>query len=301
MTASADGKRFLIVGNDDFHAVVFFVQHDLDDFGGRQSVYDKGRGIGRPLNDVDFFALQFVDDRLNAHAAHTDAGADGINRRIGRGHRHFRARTGVAGNGFDFNHTVINFGNFLREQLRQKLRMRAGQKDLRPAGFQTHVHNVSADSVARAERFAANHFVPTQNGFGAADIDNHAARFNAFDNAVNDFADTVFILVILADAFGIADFLTDNLFRRLRRNTAEVNGRQLVDNEIADVEFRVFFLGFADTDLRRLVFDFGVIRNDFDKAIQTDFARFAVNLRANIVLCAVFRATRFLNRQFHRR
>jgi hypothetical protein len=35
-------------------------------------------GIRRPRDDVDFLALQFVDDGLHAAAAHTDAGADRV-------------------------------------------------------------------------------------------------------------------------------------------------------------------------------------------------------------------------------
>ncbi len=51
---------------------------DLGDFGRRQRVHDERRLVRLPGNDVDLFALQFLDDRLVAAAAHTDAGADGI-------------------------------------------------------------------------------------------------------------------------------------------------------------------------------------------------------------------------------
>jgi len=39
-------------------------------------------GVGRPGNDIDLLALQLVDHRLNARAAHADAGADRIDRGI---------------------------------------------------------------------------------------------------------------------------------------------------------------------------------------------------------------------------
>jgi hypothetical protein len=53
---------------------------------------------GVPLDDVDLFALQFVDDRLHAAAAHTDAGADRIDRRILRAdHGDLGAAARIAG------------------------------------------------------------------------------------------------------------------------------------------------------------------------------------------------------------
>jgi hypothetical protein len=45
---------------------------------GCQRVDDEGRDIVRPRHDVDFLALQFADNRLNAGAAHTDAGTDRV-------------------------------------------------------------------------------------------------------------------------------------------------------------------------------------------------------------------------------
>ena len=49
---------------------------------GAKRVHDEGRRVRRPLNDVDLFALQLGHNRLNAAAAHADAGADRIDRRI---------------------------------------------------------------------------------------------------------------------------------------------------------------------------------------------------------------------------
>ena len=43
LAAAADGERQLLVGNDDFDAVGFLVEHDLGDFGRLQRVDDEGR------------------------------------------------------------------------------------------------------------------------------------------------------------------------------------------------------------------------------------------------------------------
>ncbi len=84
LSAPADRQRQLVVGvgNHDLDALAVLVDHDLGDFGGRQRVDDEGRDVGRPRDDVDLLALQFVDHRLHPRAAHADAGADRIDRGI---------------------------------------------------------------------------------------------------------------------------------------------------------------------------------------------------------------------------
>ena len=82
LPAPADRQRQLVVGvgHHHFDPLAVLVDHDLGDFGRRQRVDDKGRDVGRPGNDVDLFALQFIDHGLHARAAHADAGADRIDR-----------------------------------------------------------------------------------------------------------------------------------------------------------------------------------------------------------------------------
>jgi hypothetical protein len=55
-----------------------FVEHDLATSAGASALTTKVADVGRPRNDVDLLALQFVDHGLHARAAHTDAGADRI-------------------------------------------------------------------------------------------------------------------------------------------------------------------------------------------------------------------------------
>ena len=49
-----------------------------DLFGRRQRTDDELRRIFRPQHDVDPLARQFVGDRVDAGATHTDTGADGV-------------------------------------------------------------------------------------------------------------------------------------------------------------------------------------------------------------------------------
>ncbi len=195
LSAAADGERQLLVGHDHFDAMRVFVEHDLGDFRRRQRVDDEGRGLARPRNDVDALALQFLHDRLHAHAAHADAGADRIDRGILGNHGDLGAAARIARHGADLDDAVIDFRHFLREEAHHELRMAARQEDLRPAGFAAHVVDIGADAVAGAEAFARDHLVAAHDTFGAAQIDHHRAEFHALDDAVDDLADAVLVFL----------------------------------------------------------------------------------------------------------
>src|SRR3546814_17357643 len=70
LAAAADGEAELIVGNDDFDAAVILVDDDALHRCGLERVDDEGRGVFGPGDDVDLFALPFLDDRLDAAALH---------------------------------------------------------------------------------------------------------------------------------------------------------------------------------------------------------------------------------------
>ena len=80
LAAAADGERELLVGHHDFDALGQLVEHDLGDVGRLQRRDHEVGDVFGPGDDVDLFALELADHRLDARAAHTDAGADGIDR-----------------------------------------------------------------------------------------------------------------------------------------------------------------------------------------------------------------------------
>jgi len=98
--------------------------------------------------------------------------------------------------------------------------MGPGEEDLRPAGFAADIEDVGADAVAVAEHLARQHFVAADDGFTAAEIDDHAAIFDALDDAVDDIADAVLEFLVLPVALGLAHLLHDHLLGGLRGDAA---------------------------------------------------------------------------------
>ncbi len=297
LSAPADGEAELFVRHHDIDPVRFLVEHDLCDFRGRQRVYDEGRGIGRPLDNVDLLALQFADHRLDAGAAHADAGADRVDAGFIGNDGDLGAAAGVAGNRTDLDDAVIDFRNLLPEQAGHKLGMGARQKNLRPAQLLPNIVNIGPHAVAGPEHFPWNDLVAPQHGFGAAEVDRNIAELCAFDDAVDDFSDAVLVFIILASAFGFANLLDDYLFGGLRGDTAEIHRRQPFGQKIPNIGFGVQFTRFLERNLGRVVLD---RVGHFQITGQMDFAGLAVDLRPDIVLKSVTRPGGLLNGLLHR-
>src|SRR5262249_36767171 len=140
------------------------------------------------------------------------------------------------------------------------------------------VINIGAHAIAIAEALARQQFIAPDNAFGAAQIDDDIAVFDALDDAVNDFADAILVFLILAFAFGIANLLDDHLFCGLRGNAAEIHRRQRFRYEIADFGRRVARFGIRQRNLARIALEF---LGDFEKTAQSDFAGLAIDLGAD--------------------
>jgi len=82
----------------------------------------------------------------------------------------------------------------------------------------------------------------------------------------------------------------------LRGDTAEIDRGQGVGDEVADLRLGIMVLGVVQADLRRIVLD----RVDhFAETQQLDLARAAVDLGADVIFQAVFRAAGLLNGLLH--
>jgi hypothetical protein len=175
--------------------------------------------------------------------------------------------------------------------------MRPRQEDLGPARFLAHVVDIGAHAFLRLEHFARDRFVAAQNGFRAAQIDRDVAEFDALDQTVDDLADAVLVLVELAQTLGLAHALDDHLLGGLCGDAAEIDRRQRIGQIIADLGVGVLALGDFERDFGRVV---GHRIGDEAISQQLHFAVVAVDMRADIVLDAVFGAAGLLDGLLHR-
>ena len=164
-------------------------------------------------------------------------------------------RARIARHRLDLHDAVVDLRHLLREQLGHELGPRARQEDLRSALLAPHVVDVGADAVAEAHVLARDHLVAADDALGAAEIDDDVAVLDALDGAVGDLADAVLVLVVLALALGLAHLLHDHLLGVLRGDAAEIERRQRLGDQVADLGLGVAPLGVGQRDLRRVVLD----------------------------------------------
>src|SRR4029079_10998282 len=153
--------------------------------------------------------------RLNAAAAHADAGADRIDRGIARDHRNLGARPRIAGDRLDLDDAVVDLRHLHSEQLRHELRMGPRQEDLRPALLAAHVIDIGAHPIAVFVVLARDQLVAANDRLAAAEVDDDVAVFDPLHGAVDDLADAVLVLLELPVALGLAHLLHHPLLVRL--------------------------------------------------------------------------------------
>ena len=296
LAAPADGQRQLLVGNHHLDPALLFVEHHLGDLGRCQGVDHEGCRFRRPGDDVDLFALQLRDHGLHAAAAHADAGPDRIDRVVVADHCDLGAAARVAGDRLDLDDTVVDLRNLLREELLHEVSARAGQEDLRATRLAAHVVDEGTHPVAGSYGLARQGFVAAHQTFGAAEVDGDVAELVALDDAVDDLADAVLVLLVLAAAFGVAHALHDHLLCCLGRDPAKIDRRQLVDQFVPELGLGLAQAGVIRRDLGELVLH---RIGDRQIAAQFDLAGSAIHLGANVVLVAVLGPARLLDRLLH--
>src|SRR3546814_16837843 len=72
----------------------------------------RSRRVVRPQHEVDALAFQFVAHRLNARAAHADAGADRIGAVVVGQHRDLGAVARITRAGLDVDQALADFRHF---------------------------------------------------------------------------------------------------------------------------------------------------------------------------------------------
>ena len=257
LSVPANGQGHLGFGDDYISGVFVGVKLNIADVGGAEGSGNQHLGVGVPFNDVDFFALQFVDDALDAIAAQSDAGTYRVNALLVGSDGDFAADAGVAGDGADFDGAVADFGDFEFHQPAQQVAVGAADDDFGAALGLLHFHQQHFEVLAFAVALVADLVLRAHYAPGAvlvlrlmrAEVDEHNALFNAFNAAADQLA--LIVGVFLKDfvALSVAEPLQDNLARRLRGDAAGVVGNFLgLGDFLADSDAGADGLGFGQAD-----------------------------------------------------
>src|SRR5690606_8170289 len=110
-----------------------------------------------PQHDIDLLAAQFIAHGGYTRTAHADTCADGIDELVISHNGNFSAHTRITGSRLDLEQALLDFGNFVLEELADEFGCRTRQDDLLTAGGMVDLHDPGTNAVAHADVLARNH------------------------------------------------------------------------------------------------------------------------------------------------
>ena len=135
-----------MLAHDDDCSFFFLVDLNLSNLGRAECLRDELLRVLSPLDDVDLLASQFVHDLTDPGTARSDARTFRVDVGIIRRHRDLRTMTGFSGDRPDFDGSVEKLRHFELEESTDKIRMRAGNKNLRTLCLTANLENQCLDT-----------------------------------------------------------------------------------------------------------------------------------------------------------
>ena len=239
----------LAVVYDHLHVLV---RHTRDrnpaDLGRTQGMSREHHRILRILDDVDLLAPELADDGLDAHSLHPDACANAVDVPIAAEDSDLGSFASFASATFYYDGAIVNLGYFLLEKPNNKLGRRSRNDDtgVLPGLFNTLDH--APDALTDGEVLQPRLFLFWQPSFGLAQIANQVLAFDALYRAVDEVANSLYILGIDSFAFRLADFLKNDLLRSLGRDASQRLGSAREAHAAPDLGFRLGLFGLIHRD-----------------------------------------------------
>src|SRR5204862_3128378 len=184
----------------------------------REGLRDEASRLVVPRDDVDLLAAKLRDDHAHAGAAWADARADRIDALGMRLDRDLRAVARLAGDAADLDEPVGDLRHLELEQRLDQLGIAAREDHLRALRAAPHLGDDRLDARALLVALAVDLLRARQQRLDLAEVDeNVVAIAGLLDDARDDLADAVYVLVVHHPPLLLADPLEDDLLRRLRR------------------------------------------------------------------------------------
>src|SRR5262249_49913984 len=168
--------------------------------------------------------------------------------------------------------------------LDEEARVRPRQHDLRAFARQLDVVDERSDAIALAIALARDLLLLGQDRVGAAEVHDQVLLLEALHGAGRELALAGAELLVDAVTLGVAHALDDVLLRGLRGDAAELLGRQLREELVADL--RLGLGGLPRVAEERLVSDVLDLRDDALDLEQLALAHLWVELRLDVLVGA---------------
>ena len=174
----------MAVRNDHDGGLIRLQQFHMHRFRGTKGVGDKGLGFFVPRHDVNFLALEFVHYALDPVATDADAGANRVDAGLGSAHGYLAAEPGLAGDGFDLDHAVVDLGHLNLEQAFKHVLVASGDQDLRSLGRASYADQVDLGALSLAVALVGGLFFVGEHCLSATQVQGDgSAGFSLLNHA----------------------------------------------------------------------------------------------------------------------
>ena len=212
----------LMVGHDYIGSGAVLGDDHLVDLCRRERLGDEIAKIVTEGDDVDLLAPKFVDHHANAGAAGTHTGPDRIDVVIVRPDGDLGASTWLAGTGLDLDGAIGDLGDLEFEQPLDQAWVGTTHHDLGALGGFAYLDDIGLTTIAGLGALVLHLFGLGQQRLDSTEVEQRVAGIGLLDDAVDDVAFAVGVLLELAVAFDLTDALTHHLAEGLGGDTAEL-------------------------------------------------------------------------------
>src|SRR6185312_3276349 len=272
LTAAADRQGQLVVRYQHDGPAKPRIGEDFGNLGRLKGIRNQHLKGVVPAHDVDAFAVEFLDDVLDAAAANADAGPHRVHLQIDAGHGDFRAITRLAGHRPNVDDSFLDLGNLLFEEGLHEVRVAAREHDLDAVTLLADLEDNGLHPFADVVAFAGNLFASRQKGLALAEGNDGRAGIDARDRADQKLALFAAELVINRVRFRLADLLDHHLLGGLGGDAAE-RFRVEFEFAVASEDVSGGLIDFHEHAFFDLEVAFGGQLNGGFDAVEDDLAR----------------------------
>ena len=161
----------MIVGNDYPGNLLFLIDGYRQNPRRAKGISNIFCRVNAPLYNVDFLIAQLVDDSLDAHTLHSDAGAYRIHIFVVGMNGNLGAHTRLSGHGFDFYGTIGDLRHLIFKETLQQARMSTGYDNLRALVGLLYLDDECLNGLANPVFLTGNLLRGSHHSCGLAEID----------------------------------------------------------------------------------------------------------------------------------
>ena len=236
-----DRERKLVFIDRDLHALLLGIEHKVLHFGWFKRFEHKFLRVGTPADYIHLFIVQFADNIFNPRTAHSDASTNRVHFFVRAPDRDFCPITGFPRDATNLDCAIGDFAHFQLKKTAHEIRVATRNDNLGAANAVFHRDHIGAEPVADVVIFDDHAFALGHDGFKFPKVENDIGAIETTHRSADDFASTIFELLVNHFLFDLANSLHHRLLRSLCSNATKISRCHFHLDRVTDTRVRLDF------------------------------------------------------------